>query len=84
MSSKHYHIFACDLDDTLLKSDKSISSYDIFMLNKLQSSGIHVVFSSGFVSPFIMYPFLSTLKEEFVHLSLNYLTVADSEPMILM
>ena len=47
---RHFCILACDLDDTLLRADKTISEYDKFMLNLLQKSGVSVVFSSGMIA----------------------------------
>ena len=44
-----FRILACDLDDTLLRVDKTVSEYDKLMLNLLQKSGVSVVFSSGMI-----------------------------------
>jgi hydroxymethylpyrimidine pyrophosphatase-like HAD family hydrolase len=40
-------LFACDLDDTLLKNDLSVDKYDKEMLKLLQNIGVKVVLCSG-------------------------------------
>ncbi|KAH7818094.1 putative HAD-superfamily hydrolase, subfamily IIB [Monocercomonoides exilis] len=45
--TKDYKVLSCDLDDTLLREDMTISKYDSRILRELQKLGVNVVLSSG-------------------------------------
>ena len=42
-----YKVIALDLDDTLLRSDKTISDYTVKTLKKAQSQGYSIVIATG-------------------------------------
>jgi len=42
-----YKVIALDLDDTLLRSDKSISQFTIDTLQKAQKQGISIAIATG-------------------------------------
>lgn len=52
-SCPQFKVIACDLDDTLIRNDETVSDYDIEMLNRAQKAGINIVFSSGVFSLFL-------------------------------